>query len=64
MVIGDPNQAIYGFRGASADFFSRLQRECPTLTEIQLKETFRLNQTVLAVSSQVLEGSPQNSAPP
>jgi DNA helicase II / ATP-dependent DNA helicase PcrA len=61
MVIGDPNQAIYGFRGASADFFPRLQRECPALTTIQLKETFRLNRTVLAVSSQVLQGSPQNS---
>ncbi|MBA4394716.1 MAG: hypothetical protein C0407_14290, partial [Desulfobacca sp.] len=64
MVIGDPNQAIYGFRGASADFFSRLQRECPALTALQLKETFRLNRTVLTVSSQVLQGSPQNRALP
>jgi DNA helicase II / ATP-dependent DNA helicase PcrA len=57
MVIGDPNQAIYGFRGASADFFSRLQQDCPTLEEITLEETFRLNQTVLAASSQVMEGA-------
>ena len=57
MVIGDPNQAIYGFRGASADFFSRLQIDCPTLKEITLEETFRLNQTVLAASSQVMEGA-------
>ena len=57
MVIGDPNQAIYGFRGASADFFSRLQQDYPTLKEITLEETFRLNQTVLAASSQVMEGA-------
>ncbi len=57
MVIGDPNQAIYGFRGPSAEFFSRLQQECPSLTEITLEETFRLNQTVLAASSQVIEGT-------
>jgi DNA helicase-2/ATP-dependent DNA helicase PcrA len=57
MVIGDPNQAIYGFRGANADFFSRLQQDCPTLKEITLEETFRLNQTVLAASSQVMEGA-------
>jgi len=57
MVIGDPNQSIYGFRGASADFFSRLHQECPSLTEISLKETFRLNQTILAASSQVMKAS-------
>lgn len=57
MVIGDPNQAIYGFRGSSAEFFHRLQRDCPSLTEITLKETFRLNQTVLAASSQVIEAT-------
>ncbi|MBI4768347.1 MAG: ATP-dependent helicase, partial [Deltaproteobacteria bacterium] len=57
MVIGDPNQAIYGFRGANAVFFSHLQRECPNLTEITLPETFRLNQTVLAASSQVIESA-------
>ncbi len=57
MVIGDPNQAIYGFRGASAEFFPRLQQENPSLTEVTLEETFRLNQTVLAASSQVIEGT-------
>jgi DNA helicase II / ATP-dependent DNA helicase PcrA len=56
MVIGDPNQAIYGFRGASADFFSLLHQDCPSLREIFLEETFRLNQTILAASSQILEG--------
>lgn len=57
MVIGDPNQAIYGFRGSSAEFFPRLQKENPSLTEVTLEETFRLNQTVLAASSQVIEGT-------
>ncbi len=60
MVIGDPNQAIYGFRGASADFFSRLRQDCPSSTEIVLRETFRLNRTVLAASSQVIRSSPRN----
>ncbi len=64
MVIGDPNQSIYGFRGASADFFARLHRECPLLTEIPLTETFRLNQTILASSSRVLEGSSKNRSVP
>jgi DNA helicase II / ATP-dependent DNA helicase PcrA len=58
MAIGDPNQAIYGFRGASADFFSLIARHCPTLTEIILEETFRLPQTFLKASRQVLAASP------
>lgn len=64
MIIGDPNQSIYGFRGAGADFFDRLRRECPSLTEVHLTETFRLNQTILTASSRVLEGSPQNQPVP
>ena len=61
MIIGDPNQAIYGFRGASADFFSRLKQETPSLAEIRLEETFRLNPTVLKASIQVIQGSIQPS---
>jgi ATP-dependent DNA helicase UvrD/PcrA len=64
MVIGDPNQSIYGFRGAGADFFDRLRRECPSLTEVHLTETFRLNQTILTVSCRVLEGSSLNRSIP
>ena len=33
LVIGDPNQAIYGFRGAGADFFNRLRKQVPQLTK-------------------------------
>ncbi len=59
LVIGDPNQAIYGFRGAGADFFDRLREQVPLLTEIHLEETFRLNQTILKASSQVISASSQ-----
>jgi superfamily I DNA/RNA helicase len=58
LVIGDPNQAIYGFRGARADFFERLREEAPSVTEIVLEDTFRLNRTILAASQQVLAASP------
>jgi DNA helicase-2/ATP-dependent DNA helicase PcrA len=58
MVIGDPNQAIYGFRGAKADFFERLREEAGPVTEIVLEDTFRLNQTILEASRQVLAASP------
>jgi DNA helicase-2/ATP-dependent DNA helicase PcrA len=57
LVIGDPNQAIYGFRGAGADFFNRLREEVPQLTEIHLEDTFRLNQAILEASNQVISAS-------
>ena len=57
LVIGDPNQAIYGFRGAGANFFNRLREQVPRLTEIHLEDTFRLNQTILNASSQVISAS-------
>ena len=57
LVIGDPNQAIYGFRGAGANFFNCLREQIPQLTEIHLEDTFRLNQTILKASSQVISAS-------
>jgi ATP-dependent DNA helicase UvrD/PcrA len=64
MVIGDPNQAIYGFRGANPDFFLHLELLCPALSKIQFTESFRLTQTILDASSQVLEGTAgERSAP-
>ena len=57
LVIGDPNQAIYGFRGAGANYFDRLREQIPRLTEIHLEVTFRLNQTILKASSQVISAA-------
>jgi DNA helicase II / ATP-dependent DNA helicase PcrA len=58
MVIGDPNQAIYGFRGARADFFRQLREEAEPVKEIVLEDTFRLNRTILEAAQQVLAASP------
>ncbi len=54
MVIGDPNQAIYGFRGSCPEFFSRLAQDRPRAKMITLHQSFRLNRTVLTAAAQVL----------
>jgi uncharacterized protein (TIGR00375 family) len=43
MVIGDPNQSIYGFRGASADFFSKLEddQDFPRTVSFHLGQNYR-----------------------
>lgn len=47
MVIGDPDQAIYGFRGASPAYFSRFRRDWPEAEVIHFDETYRLPEPIL-----------------
>lgn len=53
-VIGDPDQAIYGFRGASREFFLRFTQDFPTARVVGLERNYRSTQTILDASSQVL----------
>ena len=40
-VIGDPDQAIYSFRGAAANIFERLQRDFPQANLMRLTKNYR-----------------------
>ena len=40
-VIGDPDQAIYSFRGAAANIFERLQRDFPQANLVRLTKNYR-----------------------
>jgi DNA helicase-2/ATP-dependent DNA helicase PcrA len=55
-VIGDPRQAIYGFRGASPRFFDVLREEIPSVREIHLDTSYRCPPVVLSASRQVIVG--------
>ncbi len=39
--IGDPDQAIYAFRGADVGFFLRFRADFPSATEVQLTRNYR-----------------------
>ena len=60
-VIGDPDQAIYSFRGADADCFGRLSREWPDLTFIRLTENYRCMPKILKGAGAVIEKNPGGS---
>ncbi|MCI8351351.1 MAG: UvrD-helicase domain-containing protein [Oscillospiraceae bacterium] len=65
-VIGDPDQAIYGFRGASARCFARLKEDCPGLREIRLAQNYRSTPQVLSCALPVIgenPGGPRALAP-
>ncbi|MBF0100730.1 MAG: UvrD-helicase domain-containing protein [Desulfobacterales bacterium] len=53
-IIGDPDQSIYGFRGASAEHFNRFKNDYPDALEIQLKRNYRSVETILEASHQVI----------
>ena len=55
--IGDPDQAIYGFRGADVRFFSEFQRDFPGAQIVRLNCNYRSDRNIVALSSQVIARS-------
>jgi DNA helicase II / ATP-dependent DNA helicase PcrA len=56
-VIGDPDQAIYGFRGASPKFFTQFNKDFKNSKSIQLTRNYRSAQNILTASLQVLQST-------
>jgi DNA helicase-2/ATP-dependent DNA helicase PcrA len=57
-VIGDPDQSIYGFRGAKMENFSDLQRDFPQATILRLAENHRSTGTIVEASLGVISRNP------
>ncbi len=53
-VIGDPDQAIYAFRGANPAYFLRFGEDFPEAKSIHLSQNYRSTQKILAASGQVI----------
>jgi len=54
LVIGDPDQSIYGFRGSDNRFFNRFVHDYPGCEHIRLKKNYRSTQTILDASFQMI----------
>ncbi|MCR4338063.1 MAG: ATP-dependent helicase [Candidatus Omnitrophica bacterium] len=52
--IGDPNQAIYGFRGADVKFFESFTEDFPGAQATSLSENYRSSPNLLSASSQIM----------
>ncbi|MCP4131801.1 MAG: UvrD-helicase domain-containing protein [bacterium] len=53
-VIGDPDQAIYGFRGSDVRYIDIFKKDFPLFKEIRLTRSYRCPAPVLKVAGQVL----------
>lgn len=54
-VIGDPDQAIYGFRGSDLTYFKRFKMDYPQARIIHLSRNYRSTETILKSSFQVIQ---------
>ena len=57
-VIGDPDQAIYGFRGSDARCFDRLLEEAPDTEVIHLTQNYRSTPQILSGALAVISRNP------
>lgn len=56
-VVGDDDQAIYGFRGSVQTGFRRFTDHWPTTTVVELSENYRSTQIILDAAHQIIERS-------
>lgn len=52
--IGDPNQAIYGFRGADATLFARFGEDFPGARTLRLGRNYRSTGSIVSAAAQVI----------
>jgi len=62
-VIGDPDQAIYGFRGADRRYFLQFEQDYPGARTLTLNRNYRSTQLILDAAMQVITRRGEVSSP-
>src|SRR5690625_1264701 len=57
-VVGDDDQAIYAWRGATVENLQRLKEDFPSLKLMKLEQNYRSVQRILAAANRVIEHNP------
>lgn len=61
MVIGDPNQSIYGFRGASPRFFELIRRDYPEAVTLHLTRNYRAPALIIKAANALIPAEHRQS---
>jgi DNA helicase II / ATP-dependent DNA helicase PcrA len=61
-VIGDPNQSIYGFRGAGTQLFERFKHDYPAFQTVTLTVNYRSAPQIVAAANSIFDRAPQLTA--
>ena len=62
VAVGDPRQAVYGWRGANVRFLSRLRQDFPETRTVSLDQNFRSTGRIVALANALAE--PLGTLPP
>jgi superfamily I DNA/RNA helicase len=57
-VVGDPDQAIYGFRGSDPSYFERFASDYPDAAVVTLAENYRSAASIAHAATRVIERTP------
>jgi DNA helicase-2/ATP-dependent DNA helicase PcrA len=57
MVVGDPDQSIYGWRGARADLLTNMEEMFPSVQTIILNQNYRSYNSVLLASNHLIQNN-------
>ena len=61
-VIGDPDQAIYSFRGADRRYFLQFEQDYPGAVTLNLSRNYRSSQRILDAAGQVIARNPDRKS--
>jgi DNA helicase II / ATP-dependent DNA helicase PcrA len=61
-VIGDPNQSIYAFRGASGTIFEQFKTDFPQALEIDLTTNYRSASPIVSLANSIFADAPKLTA--
>ena len=57
--VGDDDQAIYGWRGATLDNLRRLQTDFPSIKLFKLEQNYRSSRTILGAANRLIAHNPK-----